>query len=133
MFTGSSEKGKLVAANAAKNLTPCILELGGKSPTVIDDSANIDLAAKKIVFGRFSNCGQICVAPDYVLIHQSKVAEFQKLCGVYIKEFFDNGKNVSDMGHMITPTHKERICQLLKDHKGQVLFGNANAHEDKDL
>jgi len=56
-FTGSSEKGKLVAANAALNLVPCILELGGKSPTIVDESANLDVAAKKIVFGRFSNAG----------------------------------------------------------------------------
>lgn len=66
-FTGSTEKGKLVAQAAAKNLVPCILELGGKSPVVVDSSADIDLAAKKIVNGRFMNAGQACVAPDYVL------------------------------------------------------------------
>lgn len=67
-FTGSTEKGKLVAEAAAKNLVPCILELGGKSPTVVDSSANIDLAAKKVVMGRFLNAGQACIAPDYILV-----------------------------------------------------------------
>lgn len=69
IFTGSSEKGKLVATAAGKNLVPCVLELGGKSPTIVDDSADVELAAKKICFGRYFNFGQTCVAPDYVLIH----------------------------------------------------------------
>lgn len=67
-FTGSSEKGKLVAAAAGKNLVPCILELGGKSPAIVDESANLEHAAKKIVFGKFLNAGQICVSPDYILL-----------------------------------------------------------------
>jgi aldehyde dehydrogenase (NAD+) len=68
VFTGSTEKGKLVAAAASKNLIPCILELGGKSPAVVDPSADLELAAKKIVFGRYLNAGQICISPDYVLV-----------------------------------------------------------------
>ena len=70
-FTGSTEKGKLVATAAGKNLVPCILELGGKSPTVIDASANLEVAAKKIAFGKFLNAGQVCIAHDYVLVHYS--------------------------------------------------------------
>lgn len=70
-FTGSTEKGKLVAAAAGKNLVPCLLELGGKSPAVVDENANLDLAAKKIVFGKYVNAGQVCIAPDYVLVHYS--------------------------------------------------------------
>ena len=68
VFTGSTEKGRLVAASAAKNLVPCVLELGGKSPAIVDTSADLELAAKKIVFGRFLNAGQVCISPDYVLI-----------------------------------------------------------------
>ena len=67
-FTGSSDKGKLVAAAAANNLVPCVLELGGKSPIIVDTGCDIDLAARKIVNGRFINAGQACVAPDYVLV-----------------------------------------------------------------
>lgn len=72
-YTGSSEKGKLVAQAAGKNLVPCILELGGKCPTVVDESANIDFAAQKIALGRFINAGQTCIAPDFVLVHHSKL------------------------------------------------------------
>ncbi len=71
IFTGSPMKGKLVARAAAENLTPCILELGGKSPTIVDSDADLDVAAQRIVQGRFSNSGQTCVAPDYVLAHKS--------------------------------------------------------------
>lgn len=70
-FTGSTEKGKLVAEAAAKNLVPCLLELGGKSPLVVDSSASVSFAAKKIAMAKFVNSGQTCVAPDYVLCHYS--------------------------------------------------------------
>ena len=68
MFTGGTSIGKMIAVEAAKNLIPCILELGGKSPVVVDKTADLDYAAMKICFGRFMNCGQICIAPDYVLV-----------------------------------------------------------------
>lgn len=71
IYTGSTEKGKLVAQAAAKNLTPCILELGGKSPIIVDEGCDIDWASKRVLFGRFMNSGQTCVAPDYVLVHQN--------------------------------------------------------------
>lgn len=75
-FTGSSEKGKLVAQNAGKNLVPCVLELGGKSPAIVDSSANLEFAAKKIVMGKFLNAGQVCVAPDYILLQHSISEKF---------------------------------------------------------
>ena len=71
IFTGSPQKGRLVAAAAAKNLVPCILELGGKCPTIIDESADVDLAARKIASTKFFNCGQTCVTTDYALVHES--------------------------------------------------------------
>ena len=64
-------KGKLVAEAAGKNLVPCILELGGKCPVIVDHNADIDLAAKKIAFARFNNSGQTCIATDYVIAHES--------------------------------------------------------------
>jgi aldehyde dehydrogenase (NAD+) len=133
LFTGSTEKGKLVAAAAAKNLVPCILELGGKSPTIIDESADLDFAAKKVVWGRYANCGQICVAPDYVLCHNKHIGKFNDLLKKYIKEFWDEGRNIKDGGHLISDFHKDRLCGLMKDHGGQVIAGNASAHEDKCL
>ena len=75
VFTGSSAKGKLVAQSAAKNLVPCLLELGGKSPCIVDETANISYTAKKILIGKLINYGQVCVAPDYVFVHESKKDE----------------------------------------------------------
>jgi aldehyde dehydrogenase (NAD+) len=89
-FTGSSEKGKLVAASAANNLVPCILELGGKSPAIVDASANLEHAAKKIVMGKFLNAGQVCIAPDYVLVHYSITDKFIKHLETAIKEQLAN-------------------------------------------
>jgi aldehyde dehydrogenase (NAD+) len=68
-FTGSTETGRLVAIEAAKNLTPCLLELGGKCPVIIDETANIENAVKRIIFGKFLNCGQTCVGVDHVFVH----------------------------------------------------------------
>lgn len=85
-FTGSTEKGRLVAQAAGKNLVPCILELGGKSPSIVDESANLEVAAKKIAMGRFSNSGQVCIAPDYVLVHYSLTDRFIPLLKKAISE-----------------------------------------------
>lgn len=132
-FTGSTEKGKLVAAAAAKNLVPCILELGGKSPCIVDETADIDFAAKKLCFGRFANFGQTCVAPDYVYVH-TKVKDLliEKLAK-YVKEMYDNGNKVDEYGHAINDFHHERLCALMKSHGGEVKVGNPNAATDKKL
>lgn len=71
VFTGSTEKGKLVAGAAARNLVPCVLELGGKSPAIIDSTANAAYAAKKVLFGKMPNLGQVCISPDYIMCHDS--------------------------------------------------------------
>jgi aldehyde dehydrogenase (NAD+) len=71
IFTGSTEKGRKVAEAAGRRLVPCLLELGGKSPVIVDEGAKLDMAADKIAFGRLSNCGQTCVAPDYLFVHAS--------------------------------------------------------------
>ena len=76
IFTGSTFTGKLVAQAAAKNLTPCILELGGKSPCIIDPSSDLKYAADKIAMGAFCNSGQTCIRPDYVYIHTNNANKF---------------------------------------------------------
>ena len=75
-FTGSTQVGKIVAQTAAKNLVPCILELGGKCPLVVDHDAEMDFSSGKIAFGKTLNSGQICIAPDYVFVHESRIKEF---------------------------------------------------------
>jgi aldehyde dehydrogenase (NAD+) len=78
-FTGSTEKGRLVAAAAGQNLVPCVLELGGKSPAVVDESANVEFAAKQIAKAKFMNAGQVCITTDYVLVHYSITDKFLRL------------------------------------------------------
>ena len=77
-FTGSSTTGRLVAIEAAKNLTPCILELGGKCPAIVDQTANISATVKRVIFGRFINCGQTCVAVNHVIVHEAIKEKFKK-------------------------------------------------------
>lgn len=90
VFTGSTQKGKLVAQSAAKNLVPCILELGGKSPCIIDESCDATFAGKKALIGKMMNYGQICIAPDYLLVHESKLNEFVKSVNDYMADRMKN-------------------------------------------
>ena len=90
VFTGSSDKGKLVAKAAADNLTPCILELGGKSPAIIDESADLDWAANRVLFSKFMNAGQTCIATDYVLVHKKVEEKFKKLLLKQFKTAYGN-------------------------------------------
>jgi aldehyde dehydrogenase (NAD+) len=108
--------GKVVMEAAARNLTPVTLELGGKSPCVVDETANIDLAAKRIVWGKFINAGQTCVAPDYLLVHK-KVRQ-PLLAGIekYIKAFYGIKPETNDeYPRIITQKHYERLLHLLEN------------------
>lgn len=87
-FTGSVAVGKIVMASAARNLTPVTLELGGKSPCIVDKDVNVDLAARRIVWGKFLNAGQTCVAPDYLLVHKAVKKELLDCMQTYIKQFY---------------------------------------------
>lgn len=121
-FTGSSNVGKEVLKHAALNLTPTVLELGGKSPCIIDDSAKIKLAAKRIVFGKFLNCGQTCVAPDYILCQKTIKNKLIEEIKKQIKEQFqEEPLNNSNYGKIINEKHFDRLCSLI-DYK-KVIFG----------
>ena len=117
-FTGSQNVGKEVMRNAAEYLTPVTLELGGKSPCIVDQTADIKLAAKRIVFGKYLNCGQTCVAPDYVYCHRSVkeklIKEVQKqIRRQYGKQPLRN----SDYGKIINEKHFDRILGLIDEQK----------------
>ena len=117
-FTGSQSVGKEVMRNAAEHLTPVTLELGGKSPCIVDQTADIRLAAKRIVFGKYLNCGQTCVAPDYVYCHRSVkdrlIKEVQKqIRRQYGKQPLHN----SDYGKIINEKHFDRILGLIDEKK----------------
>ena len=117
-FTGSQAVGKEVLRHTAENLTPAILELGGKSPCIIDSSATIPLAAKRVVFGKYLNCGQTCVAPDYILCHKDIKDEFVKEVKIQIeKQYGKNPLENSDYGKIINQKHFERVSSLINTEK----------------
>ncbi|KAL1497377.1 hypothetical protein ABEB36_008358 [Hypothenemus hampei] len=135
-YTGSTTVGKIIYKAAANHLTPCTLELGGKSPTYIDStgifkflyrqillgnvffSVDIQMATKRILWGKFTNCGQTCVAPDYLLCDKEVQEKFLKCAEKCIQEFFgENIKKSKDFARIINERHFYRICNLLKDKK----------------
>ncbi len=125
-FTGSEKVGRIVMQAAANNLCPVCLELGGKSPCIIDKTAPIDLTCKRIAWGKFLNAGQTCVAPDYILVHRDISAAIKYGIKKYIKEFY--GKDPSDskdFARIINLHHFNRISNLL-DEKKIFYGGNTN-------
>ncbi len=125
-FTGSQAVGREVLRHTAEHLTPAVLELGGKSPCIVDGSANLSLAAKRIVFGKYLNCGQTCVAPDYVLC-ESEVKE--RFIAEVIKEikrqYGEKPLQNGDYGKIINEKHFSRLCALIDPDK-VVIGGEMN-------
>jgi len=125
-FTGSQAVGKEVLRRAAEHLTPAVLELGGKSPCIVDSSAKIKLAAKRIVFGKYLNCGQTCVAPDYVLCDASvKDTLVKEITAQIQKQYGINPLENPDYGKIISQRHFERVCGLIDANK-VVVGGKSN-------
>lgn len=119
-FTGSPNVGKIVMEAASRNLTPVSLELGGKSPVIVDETANIRLAARRIAFGKVTNAGQTCVAPDYLLVHSKVrdkfIVEYKKA----LRNFFHRN-DMSRMVTIISDKHYNRLKGLLED--GRIILG----------
>ena len=115
-FTGSPNVGKIVMSAAAKNLTSVTLELGGKSPCIVDETANIKKSAEKIAWGKFINNGQTCVAPDYVLVHKSVENEFTIAMKSSIENMYgNNAKQSVDYCRVVNNRHFNRLDNLLKE------------------
>lgn len=123
-FTGGIHTGKLVMQQAAKNLIPVTLELGGKSPTIVDYDADLKLAAWRIVWGKFLNGGQTCVAPDYVLVHESVADKLLCYIGFALQHFYKGKKQIA---HIINESNYVRLLQLINEDK--IYFGG---HFDTD-
>lgn len=122
LYTGSTHVGKIVAQAAAKHLTPVVLEMGGKSPCIIDNTADIEISARRIVWGKFLNAGQTCVAPDYLLVHKEVKDSLMKAIQKYIKDFYgDNPENSKDYCRIINEKHFDRLCALLEE--GDIVAG----------
>ncbi|NDI33168.1 aldehyde dehydrogenase [Chengkuizengella sediminis] len=121
-FTGSVPVGKIVMEAASKNLTPITLELGGKSPVIVDETANLKLAAKRIVWGKFFNAGQTCVAPDYMLVHHSIKDELMIKMKETIKEFYtEQPLSNENYTHIVNVRHFNRLASYLTD--GKIVQG----------
>lgn len=113
-YTGGGHVGKIVMRAAAENLTPVTLELGGKSPCFVDRTADINVAARRIAWGKFTNAGQTCVAPDYVLATPDVAEALVKRIAVAVTEFYGEDPKASpDFGRIINDRHFERLCKLL--------------------
>ncbi|HET6377527.1 MAG TPA: aldehyde dehydrogenase family protein [Methylocella sp.] len=114
-FTGSPETGKLVMAAAAKHLASVTLELGGKSPVIIDESADIIKAARSIAWAKFTNCGQTCIAPDYAYVHESRLAEFLAAMKDFIAQMYGDPARSPDYCRIVNERHFARIARLIGD------------------
>jgi aldehyde dehydrogenase (NAD+) len=118
LYTGNERVGRIVMTAAAKHLTPVTLELGGKSPCLIDKSADIEVAASRIAWGKFINAGQTCVAPDHVLVHREVAQAFIDALTRRIKEFYgDDPSQSPDYCRIASERHAARFADLLKGHR----------------
>lgn len=125
-FTGSPRVGRIIMAAAAKHLASVTLELGGKSPTYIDASADLEEAAKGVAFGKFSNAGQTCIAPDYLLVHRDVADAFAAALMAEIHRAYVPGTGDADLTAIVTPEHFDRQRELLEDalaHHTALLVG----------
>lgn len=129
-YTGNGTVGRIVMAAAAKNLTPVTLELGGKSPVIVDDSANIEVAARRVAWGKWLNSGQTCVAPDYVLVDRKVESRFVDALRTSIAEFYGDNPQASDSyGRIVSARHFDRLTSMLGD--GSVAIGGQHDAGDR--
>lgn len=129
-FTGSENVGKIVYQAASENLVPVTLEMGGKSPVIVDETANIKVASERICFGKFTNAGQTCVAPDYILVHESVKDDLITALSKTLREFY--GQNIQqspDYGRIVNLKHYHRLMSLLNSAQMNIVFGG---HSDED-
>lgn len=128
-FTGSVAVGKIVAKAASEFITPVTLELGGKNPCIVDETANLRLAAKRIVWGKFINGGQTCIAPDYLLVHRNIKDQFvQHLIDEIKNAYGENPQDSEDFCRIVNEKNWLRLCELMKGN--QILFGGQTDKTD---
>lgn len=128
-YTGSTGVGKSIYKMAAEKLIPVTLELGGKSPAIVEEDADITIAAKRIAVGKFINAGQTCIAPDYVLVHENVKPKLLQALSDNIKKFWgDNPKQSADYGRIISQKRFEKICSYLSD--GEIFTGGEVDHKE---
>ena len=116
-FTGSTKVGQIIYEKAAQKLIPVTLELGGKSPTIVDETANIKVTARRIIYGKFLNAGQTCIAPDYIYVQHNVKNTLEKALIDTLKEFYPN---YDDFTHIVSDQHVQRLKRLIN--KKKVLY-----------
>jgi aldehyde dehydrogenase (NAD+) len=128
-YTGNGSVARIVMAAAAKNLTPVTLELGGKSPCIVDRDVDLKTTARRIAWGKFMNAGQTCIAPDYVLVQRDREEELVRELGKCIRDFYgDDPKASPDFARIVNERHHRRISRLIKD--GEPAVGGE--HDESD-
>ncbi len=129
-FTGSIGVGKIIAKAAAKNLTPTTLELGGKNPCIVDETASIEISAKRIVWGKFTNCGQTCIAPDFIVVSKKIKEKFiYELKKQIVKIYGNNVVDNDEYGRIISDKHMNYLVSLLE--KENIIHGGKFNFDDK--
>ena len=130
-YTGSSKVGKIIYKRAAENLTPVVLELGGKSPCIVEKQNNMKLLVKRILWGKLANCGQTCISPDYFLVNENIGEEFIKLLKNTIKEFYeDNIKLSKDYGRIVNKVNFDRLMNIISYDKSYIEYGGTNIEQE---
>jgi len=129
-YTGSPRVGRMVMEAAAKHLTPVTLELGGKSPCIVDRSANLRVAARRIMWGKLMNAGQVCIAPDYVLVDETVEAELLTHMAAAIKEFYgEDPRRSPDFARIVNQRHFQRLMRLM-DGGGEIYLGGESCEDE---
>ncbi|MDQ6419478.1 aldehyde dehydrogenase [Paenibacillus sp. LHD-117] len=130
-FTGSTNVGRIVMEAAARNLVPVTLELGGKSPAIIDHTANLELAAKRIVWGKLLNAGQTCIAPDYLLVHDSVKERLVPLLKETVRQFYGEDPAASeDYGRIVNDRQFDRLTAIMEEDRDRILWGGGRDRND---
>lgn len=134
-FTGAPHIGKVVMEAASKHLTSVTLELGGKSPTIVDETANVDMAARRIAWGKFLNNGQVCIAPDYLFVHESKKEAFVEAVKKHLKAFYtEDASSAKSYNRIVNKRHFERVKSYVEDavEKGAKIETGGNFDSEQD-
>lgn len=130
-YTGNPSVGRIVMTAAAKHLTPITLELGGKTPCIVDENTDLDVTARRILFGKFYNAGQTCVAPDYVLVHEKVETPLLEHLKTNLKKFYGNNpENSPDLARIINDRHYQRLMKIINN-SGEIVIGGVGNESER--
>ncbi|KAG0312625.1 Aldehyde dehydrogenase [Dissophora globulifera] len=129
-YTGSGNVGRIIMTAAAKHLTPVTLELGGKSPTFVAKDANINVVARRVAGSKFFNCGQSCIAPDYLIVERGLENDLVKHMKAHLKEFYGSAQTSNSYARIVNRSHFNRLKRMLEETKGTIVIGGEMQEDD---